>query len=89
MEYMANILTTSMVCCPYVMVGLGQAIIVGAHSAGRTVHATAEDAVREIPLATGVPYLHRVEASTTCSKPWNPYEFTWAYFLIHVFFDTE
>lgn len=65
MEHMANILTASMVCCPYVMVGLGQAIIVGAHSAGRTAHATAEDAVREIPLAT---FDKEVQTSRTDDK---------------------
>ena len=47
---MANIITASMVCFPYVMVGLGQAIIMGTHSAGRTVHDRAETAVRKVPL---------------------------------------
>lgn len=50
---MANIIATSMVCFPYVMVGLGQAIIVGTHAAGRTVRDTAEETTgRKIPLST-------------------------------------
>ncbi len=51
-EHMANIITASMLYFPYVIVGLGQAIIVGAHSAGRTVPATVETPVRKVPLAT-------------------------------------
>ena len=49
-EHMANIIAASMVCFPYVIVGLGQAIIVGAHQAGRTVYDTAEAAGRKLPL---------------------------------------
>ena len=52
MEHMANIIAASMVCFPYVIVGLGQAIIVGTHSAGRTVRDTAEATGRRIPLMT-------------------------------------
>ncbi|CUS33807.1 hypothetical protein COMA2_140089 [Candidatus Nitrospira nitrificans] len=49
---MANIIDASMVCFPYVMAGLGQAIIVGTHSAGRTVRDTADEMIgRKIPLA--------------------------------------
>lgn len=51
-KHMANIITASMLCFPYVMVGLGQAIIVGTHSAGRTAPATAETPVRKIPFLT-------------------------------------
>lgn len=51
-EHMANIITASMACFPYVMVGLGQAIIVGTHSTGRTAHDTAETTGRRIPLMT-------------------------------------
>jgi hypothetical protein len=47
---MANIITASMVCFPYVMVGLGQAIIMGTHSAGRTVHDTAEATGQKLPV---------------------------------------
>lgn len=47
---MANIITASMVCFPYVMVGLGQAIIMGTHSAGRTIYDTAETTGRKVPL---------------------------------------
>jgi len=47
---MENVITASMVCFPYVIVGLGQAIILGAHSAGRTVRDTAETTGRKIPL---------------------------------------
>lgn len=46
---MANIIAASMVCFPYVMVGLGQAIIVGTHQAGRTVHDTTETTGRRVP----------------------------------------
>ena len=52
MEHMASIITASMVCFPYVIVGLGQAIIVGTHAAGRTVHDRADSIGRRIPLAT-------------------------------------
>ncbi|NGZ96267.1 MAG: hypothetical protein CV089_09090 [Nitrospira sp. WS110] len=47
---MAHIITVSMVCFPYVMAGLGQAIIVGTHSAGRPVPDTAATSGRKIPL---------------------------------------
>lgn len=40
---MTNIIAVSMVCFPYVIVGFGQAIIVGTHQAGRTVRDTAEE----------------------------------------------
>jgi ABC-type tungstate transport system substrate-binding protein len=43
---MVNILTASMVCFPYVIAGVGQAIIMGTNPAGRTVRD------RKIPLAT-------------------------------------
>jgi hypothetical protein len=49
---MATIITASMAYFPYVMVGLGQAIIVGTNPAGRTVHDTAETTGRRIPLMT-------------------------------------
>jgi hypothetical protein len=50
---MANILTSSMVYFPYVMVGLGQAIIVGARSAGRAAYDTAEETTgKKVPLST-------------------------------------
>lgn len=48
-EHMANIITASMVCFPYVMVGLGQAIIMGAHQAGRTARDKAE---ARVPFVT-------------------------------------
>lgn len=38
---MASVIAASMVCFPYVIVGLGQAIIVGTHSTVRTVRDTA------------------------------------------------
>lgn len=57
---MANIITASMVCFPYVMVGLGQAIIAGTHSTGRTAQDTAETMGRKIPLMT---YAGTVKAS--------------------------
>lgn len=47
---MANIIAASMVCFPYVIVGLGQAIIAGAHSAGRTDRDATETMGRRIPL---------------------------------------
>jgi hypothetical protein len=47
---MANILAASMVCFPYVLVGLGQAIIVGTHSTGRTVRDAISTTDRTIPL---------------------------------------
>ena len=59
---MATIITASMAYFPYVMVGLGQAIIVGTHSVGRTVHDTAETTGRRIPLTT---YDERVKTSRT------------------------
>lgn len=47
---MTPIITLSMVCFPYVMAGLGQAIILGTHSAGRPVPDTAETSGRKIRL---------------------------------------
>lgn len=47
---MANIIAASMVCFPYVIVGLGQAIIAGALSAGRTDRDATETMGRRIPL---------------------------------------
>ena len=53
LEYMASIIAASMVCFPYVIAGLGQAIIVGTHSAGRTVRDTAEEIKgQKIPFMT-------------------------------------
>lgn len=49
---MANIIAASMVCFPYIIVGLGQAIIVGTHLAGRAVRDTGETAGRVISLTT-------------------------------------
>lgn len=49
---MANIITASMVCFPYVMVGLGQAIIAGTQSVGRLTHDAAETTGLRIPLTT-------------------------------------
>jgi len=48
---MENIITASMVCFPYVVAGLSQAIIAGTHQAGRTVRSMAETTGRRIPLA--------------------------------------
>ena len=62
---MANIITVSMACFPYVIAGLGQAIIMGTHAAGRTVHDTAEAKDRRITLAT---YDENVKASRTGEK---------------------
>lgn len=50
MDTMANILAASMVCFPYVLVGLGQAIIVGTHSAGRNVRDAISTTDRTIPV---------------------------------------
>lgn len=47
---MENVITASMVCFPYVIVGIGQAIILGTHSAGRTVRDTTEATGRKIFL---------------------------------------
>ena len=53
LEYMASIIAASMVCFPYVIAGLGQAIIVGTHSAGRTVRDTAEEIKgQKVPFMT-------------------------------------
>ena len=49
---MANIITASMVCFPYVMVGHGQAIIAGTHSVGKLTPDAAETKGRRIPLTT-------------------------------------
>lgn len=64
-EDMANIITASMVYFPYVIVGLGQAIILGTNSAGRTVHATADTQGRIISLAA---FDDRVKALRTEDK---------------------
>ncbi len=50
---MASVIAASMVCFPYVIVGLGQAIIVGTHSTVRTVRDTpAEINGQKIPFMT-------------------------------------
>ncbi len=49
---MANIITVSMVYFPYVIAGLGQAVIVGTNSARGTVHNTAEATDRISARAT-------------------------------------
>lgn len=49
---MANIITVSMTCFPYVMAGLGQVIIAGTNPTRRTVRGTAEASDRIISFAT-------------------------------------
>jgi len=48
---MATVLSVSMVCFPYVIMGFGQAIIAGTMQAGRTVHGTEEVGRRTSILA--------------------------------------
>ena len=50
---MASVIAASMVCFPSVIVGLGQAIIVGTHSTVRTVRDTAAEINgQKIPFMT-------------------------------------
>ncbi len=63
---MANVIAASMVCFPYVIVGLAQAIIAGAHSAGRTDRDAAETIGGRIPLVFDESAMTSRKEDTRC-----------------------